>query len=83
MSCRSGKTSFESRELAVEGLIQNHIRRLHHSGKGPINVYECEECGNWHFTSRPPIIDELNDPEVIQRIKEEGRAFAWEQKLRY
>ena len=83
MKCPSGKTSFESRELAIEALIQNHIRFNHNPGQGPQNVYECGDCGQFHFTSRSPAAQELEDPDVQERIAKERRALQWEQKFRY
>ncbi len=82
MNCPTGKKSFDSRGLAIEALIQNHIRFHHNAGAGPLNVYECHECGQYHFTSRPPEAEELTDPEIQSRIQKEKRALDWEQKLR-
>lgn len=78
-TCTSGKRSFESEQLAEEALIQNHIRNEYRAGQGPINIYECDECGCWHFTSKGMKHDLFNDEEVIHRINAERRAFHWEQ----
>lgn len=80
--CVTGKTVFESLEIAEEALIQNHIRNNHRSGYGPINVYQCQDCENWHFTSTGLINQLLETPEVINRISRERRALEWEFKLR-
>lgn len=82
MRCSSGKRAFDSVVLAEEALIQHHIMNDYKIGEGPINVYECQECGNWHFTSKGPESELFNDPDVIKRINVERRAFLWEQKLR-
>ena len=82
MSCPTGKTSFDSEELAVEALIQNHVRNAHRSGAGPRNVYECAECGCWHFTSKGADHTLFDDPEIIDRIQKESRALEWERKFR-
>jgi len=82
MSCPSGKTSFISRELGEEALVQNHIRNNHRKGAGPQNIYECEDCGEWHFTSRPPVADILLDENVQERITKERRSFEWEQRMK-
>ena len=82
MACVTGKTSFESEELALEALVQNYIRHQHRPGAGPQDIYQCPECGDWHFTSRPPTNPFLLKPETINRIKEEGRAFEWERKFK-
>ncbi len=77
MNCASGKTPFDTQELAIEALIQNHIRSRHRPGAGPQNVYECADCGRFHFTSRPPAHPTLSDPETIRRIIEEQRGLDW------
>jgi hypothetical protein len=82
MICSTGKTPFGTEELAIEALVQNYIRHQHRPGAGPQDVYQCQDCGNWHFTSRPPTNPILLKPETIARIKQEGRAMEWESKFR-
>ncbi|MEQ6168584.1 MULTISPECIES: hypothetical protein [unclassified Ekhidna] len=82
MKCSSGKRAFDSVALAEEALIQHHIRNDYKKGEGPINIYECKECGNWHFTSKGIEHELFNDQEIVRRIESERRAFLWEQKLR-
>jgi len=82
MKCLSGKISFVSRELAEEALIQNHIRNNHRKGAGPQNIYECEDCGEWHFTSRPPAIPLLSDKNILKRMQDERRSMDWERKIK-
>ena len=82
MKCRSGKTSFSSKELGEEALIQNHIRNNHREGAGPQNVYECVDCGEWHFTSRHPISDLFLDSAVLKRMARERQSLEWEQRMR-
>ena len=81
MTCITGKTAFNSEELALEALIQNHVRHQHRKGAGPQDVYLCQDCNNWHFTSRPPTNPILLKAETQERIKQEGRAFEWERKF--
>jgi hypothetical protein len=82
MRCPTGKSAFSSEALALEALVQNHIRHQHRFGAGPLDVYQCVDCNEWHFTSRPPMNPHLLDPEVQQRIKSEGRALEWERKFK-
>ena len=81
-NCISGKTVYESREIAEEALVQNHIRNSHRKGSGPINIYECKDCKNWHFTSQGSVNQLFESPEVVNRINRERRAMEWELKLR-
>ncbi len=68
--------------MAIEALIQWHIRNSPGGTDGPKNVYECEECGNWHLTSKGMNHSKLRDSEILEYIRKERRAFEWEQKLR-
>ena len=69
-------------EMAIEGLLQNHVVNKHRPGAGPKTVYECEHCLNWHLTSKGELHEVLNDPESLERIKREQRALDWERQLR-
>ena len=73
---------YETQLLAVEALIQNHIINNYRAGQGPINVYQCDECGNWHFTSKGVKSEIFDDPEMIKMIEREKRALNWERSLR-
>lgn len=82
MTCVSNKRSFGDQQLALEALIQHHIRNELAHDQGPINVYQCNDCGAWHFTSKGKKADILNEKEVVEQIKKERRAYQWEQKFR-
>ena len=82
MTCVSGKKCFEDEKLALEALIQNHVIYSYSEGNGPINVYECRECGFWHFTSKGLKNEILLKPDIQSRIKKEQQANYWERKLR-
>ncbi|MEO9868856.1 hypothetical protein [Ekhidna sp.] len=81
-NCVSGKVRFELKELAEESLIQHHIRNNYQRGQGPLNVYQCLDCGNWHFTSKGDSHEMFEDPEVIRKINHERRGLEWEQRLK-
>ncbi len=82
MGCVTGKTCFDSMEIAEEALIQNRIRNYHVDGMGPINVYQCENCGSWHFTSKGEPSKLLSLKETKERIRKGGEAYYWERKLK-
>ena len=79
--CSTQKRPYDDETMAVEALIQWYIRNDSRSA-GPTNVYQCEECGYWHFTSKGGLHEKLLDPEVKKYIEREKRAFEWEQKLK-
>ena len=82
MKCSSGKKCFEDEFLATEALIQNHVINDHTFGAGPINVYECDMCGYWHFTSKGVRHEVLDDPDLRDRIKREREGHFWERRLK-
>ena len=82
MKCVSGKVVHYSEQSALEALVQNHIRFYHNDNAGPVNVYECRDCGYFHLTSSGSKHPLLDDPEVKKRIKLEKQSLHWESKLR-
>lgn len=80
--CISGKRVYETLEIAEEALVQHHIVNEYKAGEGPINVYKCQDCGRWHFTSKGKPNSIFDDNEVKLRIKNERRANYWERHLR-
>ena len=78
----SKKVSYPDEALALEALIQHHIRNFHDSGRGPVNIYQCDHCGDWHFTSKAERHPDLDSPEVMQRIQRERLGDHWERRLR-
>lgn len=82
VKCVSGKNGYSSFESAKEALVQHHIVYNHRQGGGPTNIYECSDCGQWHFTSSGNKANLLESPEIKARIERERRAKEWEQKFR-
>ena len=82
MNCVTGKRSYASKALAEEALLDVHSRFQYRPGSGPRSVYECDDCGNWHFTSRGPDSPVLSDLQNQQQIQRNREANDWERKLR-
>lgn len=78
--CVTGKRCYDSQHEAEQALIENWIRFHHQSGSGPQNVYQCEDCGQYHFTSRGPMSEVLEDN--MSYISSQRIARDWESKLR-
>jgi len=80
--CATGKRSYISYELAEEALIGANINYGRSHEKGPIGVYQCDDCGQYHLTSKGEInkrLDQLLKDGEIQKQKEAGW---WEAKFR-
>ena len=76
--CVSGKRIYASEDVALEALIQHHIINNYRANEGPINVYECQDCTNWHFTSKGKKHSAFDDPDILRTIEREKRAHNWE-----
>jgi hypothetical protein len=75
--CVTGKVCYQTRVEAIQALIKNWIEKNHRVGMGPINVYECLDCGNWHFTSKGMKATELIENLESGRIEKERKMFGW------
>ncbi|MEP2773065.1 MAG: hypothetical protein ABJH05_13020 [Fulvivirga sp.] len=78
--CSTQKVCYDSRTIAEEALLQNHAKNNYAPGQGPINVYECEMCGSYHFTSKGAINHILEEEK--DRIKRLREANFWEDRFR-
>jgi hypothetical protein len=63
--CVTRKKMYPSPEIAEEVLIQAWSTYEYAPGSGPVAVYQCEDCGQYHLTSS----GEMN-PRLAQYIKE-------------
>ena len=80
--CVSGKKSYPDQHVAEEALIGAHIQFDYRNGNGPVNFYQCEDCGNYHLTSQGQMnkrLAQLLHDGQINKLKE---ANDWEKKFR-
>jgi hypothetical protein len=80
--CTSGKRVYETREDAVEALLSARTRFDYREGNGPISVYQCDECGLFHLTSRGPMNEQLRKSLDDGSIDRQRRAQNWEDRLK-
>ena len=80
--CPTRKVTYASSSLAEDALIDAWIRNNHKVGSGPVNVYVCEDCGNFHFTSKGAMSNRLKTELDSGSITRSQRAFELEAKLR-
>jgi hypothetical protein len=59
MGCVTGKRQYDTQSQAEEALIETRGRFVFREGSGPIDVYQCDDCGYWHFTSKGTVSDLL------------------------
>ena len=81
-NCITGKKTFPSQEVAEEVLIETHIRFNYAAGHGPVGVYRCDDCGQFHLTSKGPVNERLSQYRREGKIDREKTADYWIKKLR-
>lgn len=82
-TCSSGKKVFLSMSLAEEALLSAHVQFNFSKGKGPVAVYQCENCGQFHLTSQGAMSTRLRDFLTSQDFKRLRQAAEWTDKLKH
>jgi len=80
--CPTGKSLYLSLSLAEDALIDAWTRNNFTPGNGPVNIYQCDDCGNFHFTSKGIMNVRLKTELDNGTIARNRRAFELESKLR-
>ena len=80
--CNSGKRVYASEQIAEEVLIEAWTRYDYKPNEGPIAVYRCDDCGQYHLTSRGPMNEKLASALAEGRIQKQKEARHWEEKFR-
>lgn len=80
--CVSGKKMYATTELAEDVLIEAHTRFEYGPNGGPVAVYQCEDCGHFHLTSRGPMNERLLKALADGKIERQKEADRWVNKLK-
>lgn len=80
--CVSGKRMYESKQVAEDVLIEAWTRHDYTAGNGPVAVYQCEDCGNFHLTSKGPMNEALSAAIADGRIQRQKEANRWLDKFK-
>lgn len=75
--CSSGKRMYASQEIAEDVLIETWTRFDFPAANGPLSVYQCEDCGHFHLTSRGPMNEKLSKALADGRIRRQKEADRW------
>ncbi len=73
---------YPSQEIAEDALIEAHTRFEYGKGSGPIAVYQCDDCGHFHFTSQGAVNERLSTLMKDGKLKRMREAANWENKFR-
>jgi hypothetical protein len=81
-SCITGKKAFITYELAEEALLEAHRRYQYGRTSGPVAVYHCEDCGNYHLTSQGVMNEKLARYLTEGKGKRDQEAYHWTEKMK-
>jgi hypothetical protein len=79
-SCRSGKRLFITAALAEDALLEAWANYQFTEANGPRSIYQCDECGNFHFTSKGEMNTRLAKALSDGSIKRQRDANLWQNK---
>lgn len=80
--CVSGKRVYASEQIAEQVLIEAWTRYDYKANDGPVAVYQCEDCGQYHLTSSGPMNEKLANALAEGKISKQKEARHWEDKFR-
>ncbi|HLT79559.1 MAG TPA: hypothetical protein VKZ86_00925 [Cyclobacteriaceae bacterium] len=81
-TCPTGKRGFVSEEIAVDALIGAWVRYDHSRGDGPVTIYLCDDCGQYHLTSKGPMHETLKKYLADGTISRMSQAEEWMRRLK-
>jgi hypothetical protein len=68
--------------MAEDGLLEIWMRYNVRESNGPVSIYQCEDCGYFHLTSRGPMNERLSKYLSEGKIKRDQEAKYWEDKFK-
>lgn len=80
--CVTGKRVYHSEQLAEDALIEAHIHFNYSAGGGPVATYRCDDCGEYHLTSRNPMNGRLAELLANGTIKKQKEVERWQNKFK-
>lgn len=80
--CVTHKKMYATRELAEEALLGAWIMFEYGPNRGPVAVYQCQDCGHYHLTSSGPMNEKLAQYLKEGKISREKEANYWLDKIK-
>ena len=82
-TCPSHKKVYQSRGQAEDALLEARAKFDHTPNTGPIAVYQCEDCGFYHLTSKGKMNEKLAKHLAEGKIDLQKEANRWLDKLKH
>ena len=80
--CISNKKMYSTLDLAEDALLEARMRFDYPPNRGPIAVYQCDDCGCFHLTSKGKMNEKLAQQLANGKIKLQKEANHWLGKLK-
>jgi hypothetical protein len=80
--CVTNKKMYPTKEVAEDVLIDAWTKYSYSRGQGPIAVYKCEDCGQYHLTSKGEMNQKLSEYLNSGKIKLQKEADHWLRKFK-
>lgn len=82
VKCVSNKKVYPSKEIAEDALIEARTQFEYKIGSGPVAIYQCEDCGYFHLTSKGPMNQKLEQLMKDGKIQRQKEANQWLNKIK-
>ena len=80
LTCSTKKKVYATREQAIQALLDSRVK--FDFSPGPVAVYQCDDCGYFHLTSKGPIDETLRKQLSEGKIALQKEADRWLNKLK-
>lgn len=80
--CSSGKNIYYTEQLALDALIDANVQFDFGNRTGPIAFYRCDDCGQFHLTSKGQMNDKLKQMMHDGILAKMKRAADWDKKFK-
>jgi hypothetical protein len=80
--CVTQKKCYLTQHIAEDALIEAWINFDFSRGNGPVAVYRCDDCGEFHLTSTGTMNERLRNAIESGFIKKQKQATQWSNKFK-
>ena len=82
IKCISSKKVYATSQIAEDALIEARTQFDYGPNKGPVAVYQCEDCGYFHLTSKGAVNPRLAQYISDGKLQRQKEANKWMEKIK-
>jgi hypothetical protein len=71
---------FATQIMAEDALLDLWMKNEYTPGHAPVTIYKCEDCGEFHLTSKGQMNEKLSEAVKNGKVKLHREAKRWEHK---